>query len=148
LEAGAAEHWPALRRFEGYGSLGAALRANRTRFRSHAAAGSGCTFDLALLAALGIVFELFVVEKKLLARGENEVVSAVDTLEDLIDELHDGFPPETPRNLQTAADETLDRLKSPISVCSAFQQQARALKRSVGERENQSCEQGSKAVSN
>ena len=42
----------------------------------------------ATLATLGFVFELFIVEEELLAGGKNEISSAIDTLQNLILELH------------------------------------------------------------
>jgi hypothetical protein len=50
------------------------------------------TFGLALLAALGIVFELLVVEKDLLASREDELGAAVNALEDSICEFHGRLP--------------------------------------------------------
>jgi hypothetical protein len=43
---------------------------------------------LTALAALGFVFELFIVEEELLASGKNEISSAIYTLQNLILELH------------------------------------------------------------
>jgi hypothetical protein len=47
---------------------------------------------LALLAALGIVLEIFVVEKKLLARGEDEFRAAINALQYFIREIHGRLP--------------------------------------------------------
>jgi hypothetical protein len=47
---------------------------------------------LALLAALGIVLELFVVEEELLACRKNELGAAVDALEYSIGEFHGRLP--------------------------------------------------------
>jgi hypothetical protein len=41
---------------------------------------------------LGVVFELFVVEKQLLAGGEHKVGSAVSTLQISISEFHGRLP--------------------------------------------------------
>ncbi len=49
--------------------------------------GSGA-LAFAVLAALGFVLELFVVEEKLFAGGEDEIVTAVNALESLILEFH------------------------------------------------------------
>jgi hypothetical protein len=43
---------------------------------------------LALLAVFGVVLELFIVEKQLLARRKNELGAAVDTLQNTIGEFH------------------------------------------------------------
>jgi hypothetical protein len=43
---------------------------------------------LALLAVFGVVFELFIVEKELLAGSKNELGAAVDTFQDSIGEFH------------------------------------------------------------
>jgi hypothetical protein len=53
---------------------------------------------LALLAVFGVVFELFIVEKELLAGRKNELGAAVDTLQNSIGEFHgqlasQGFAP-------------------------------------------------------
>jgi hypothetical protein len=45
-----------------------------------------------LLTALGVVLELLVVEEQLLPGCEDKVVSAVHTLQHLIDEFHMFFP--------------------------------------------------------
>jgi hypothetical protein len=46
------------------------------------------TLRLALLAVFGVVLELFIVEKGLLAGRENELGAAVDTLQNSIGEFH------------------------------------------------------------
>jgi hypothetical protein len=43
---------------------------------------------LALLAVFGVVFELFIVEKELLAGRKNELGAAIDTFQDSISEFH------------------------------------------------------------
>ena len=43
---------------------------------------------LAVFAALGFVLELFVVEEELFTSGEDEVAATIDTLEDLVLEVH------------------------------------------------------------
>ena len=62
LETGPTEHWTPLRWPEGDRRLRATLRAGRSRLWSHPWAAAH-SLSLALLAMLGIVFELFVVEK-------------------------------------------------------------------------------------
>jgi hypothetical protein len=47
-----------------------------------------------LLAALRVVFKLFIVKKELLARGEDELIAAVNTLEDSILKFHGRLPRE------------------------------------------------------
>jgi hypothetical protein len=43
---------------------------------------------LALLAVFGVVFELFIVKKKLLAGRKNELGAAIDARQDSIGEFH------------------------------------------------------------
>jgi hypothetical protein len=50
------------------------------------------TFRLALFAVLGVVLELFVAEKELLARGEDKLSSAVYALQFSIRKFHGRFP--------------------------------------------------------
>jgi hypothetical protein len=50
-----------------------------------------------LLAALGVILELFVVEKQLLARSEDEFLAAVNALQVAIRKFH-GRLPRTQRN--------------------------------------------------
>jgi len=91
LKTRSAQYRPALRRLEGYGRRLAALRASRTRLRAHARIAR-TALGLALLAALGIVDKLFVVEKDLFACGEHELGAAINTLQDTIGELHGRLP--------------------------------------------------------
>jgi hypothetical protein len=60
-------------------------------FRSYPGTAIGA-LRLALLAALGVILEIFVVEKKLLTRGEDEIRSAINTLQNLIREFHGRLP--------------------------------------------------------
>jgi hypothetical protein len=46
----------------------------------------------AVLASFRFVLELFVVEEELFAGGEDEIITAVDTLESLILEFHGASP--------------------------------------------------------
>ena len=87
LKARAAQHRPALRRLEGNGGLRAALRARRARLGPHPLR-SARALRLALLAVFGVVLELFIVEKELLAGRKNKLGAAVDTLQDSIGEFH------------------------------------------------------------
>jgi hypothetical protein len=77
-----------LRRLEWNGSFRSAFGANGARLGSYAAGRAGSTLYLALLAAFGVVFELFIVKEELLSRGKNEVVSAIYAFKYFIDELH------------------------------------------------------------
>jgi hypothetical protein len=47
-----------------------------------------------LLAAFGVVFKLFIVKEELLARGEDKLVTAVNTFEDSILKFHGRLPRE------------------------------------------------------
>jgi hypothetical protein len=78
---------------EGNGGFGGALRTNRPGFCAYATAGSGHTLDFALFATLWIVLELLIVKEKLLPGGKDKVITAIRTLQYLIDEVHTR-PPE------------------------------------------------------
>jgi hypothetical protein len=78
---------------EGNGGFGGALRTNRPGFCAYATAGSGHTLDFALFATLWIVLELLIVKEKLLPGGKDKVITAIRTLEYLVDEVHTR-PPE------------------------------------------------------
>lgn len=56
---------------------------------------------LALLAALGIVLEIFVVKEELFARSEDEFRAAINALENFIREFHGRLPRS--RDLQKSA---------------------------------------------
>jgi hypothetical protein len=97
LEAFTAEYRAALRRPEWNGGFLAALRAGspgldfcvmKVLSRRGWSAEHGDALGLAGLAAFGFVLELFVVEEKLLAGGENKVCTAVDTLQHLVLKFH------------------------------------------------------------
>jgi hypothetical protein len=94
LEAFAAKHRAALGWFEWNRSFALASRANRLGFHPLVVASPlGKTeglsaFFFALFTALRFVFELFIVEEELFTGREHEVCAAVDTLENLILELH------------------------------------------------------------
>jgi len=76
LEAGAAQHWPALCGLEGNRRCLAALRAVGPCLWAHPGATTN-TLRLALFAVPGLVLELLVVEEKLLAGGEDKLGSTV-----------------------------------------------------------------------
>ena len=90
LETGSAENRSALRRLEGNRGFSAAFRAGGSRFRTDPAAARALC--LALLAMLGVVLELFVVEKQLFAGGEHELRSAIVTLQNSVDKFHGRLP--------------------------------------------------------
>ena len=48
-----------------------------------------------ILATLGLVLELFVVEEELLTRGEYEICAAINALQHLVLELHERMPLST-----------------------------------------------------
>jgi hypothetical protein len=93
LETRAAQYRPALRGTEGDGCLLATCRAVSARFSAHTRA-SVRTLSLALLASLGIVFKLFIVEEKLLTGGEDKLVTAIYALKDSILKFHGRLPRE------------------------------------------------------
>src|SRR5438874_1434808 len=87
LEARPAQYGPPLRGSEGNRRLNSARRALSSGFRSYPGTPVGA-LRLALLAALRVVLEIFVVKEQLLTRGEDEFRTAVNTLENLIREFH------------------------------------------------------------
>lgn len=91
LKARTAQYRPSLRRAERYGGVFTASRALGARLGAHPRTAIGA-LRLALLAALGIVLELFVVKKQLLASGEDELFPAINTLQDSICEFHGRLP--------------------------------------------------------
>ena len=91
LETSAAEHRTALCGLEGNGGLHAALRTGGTCLGAYPGTAAH-TLCLALLAVLGIVLELFVVEEKLLARSEDELGATVIALQNSVGKLHGRFP--------------------------------------------------------
>jgi hypothetical protein len=93
LEAEPAKHRPALRGTKWNRRLLAACRASGARLSSNART-TVCTLSLALLATLGVVFKLFIVKEKLLSRGEDELITAIDTLEHSILKFHGRLPRE------------------------------------------------------
>ena len=91
LETASAQYGPALGWLEGDSGLGAALRTRGAGFRTHFLASTN-PLCLALLATLGIVLELLVVEEDLLARSKDEFRAAVNTGEYAISEFHGRLP--------------------------------------------------------
>jgi hypothetical protein len=97
-----------LRGLKGNGGFRGALRTNRPGFCSHAVAGSSHALDLALFAPLWIVLELLVVKEKLLSRGKDKIITAVQTFQYLVDEIHYASPQTMPWNFQSSVDQSLD----------------------------------------
>ena len=98
LEALPAEHRPALRGLERNRGFALAPGTDRPGFHPLRVAAAlrqskrlGALV-LAGLAAFWLIFELLIVEEKLFAGCEDEVGSAIDTLQNLILELHETFP--------------------------------------------------------
>jgi hypothetical protein len=94
LEAFAAKHRTALRWLERDSSFPLAAGADGLGFNSLIIAAilrqSQClgAFTLAVFAAFRFVFELFIVEEKLFASGENEIGATIYTLENFVLEVH------------------------------------------------------------
>src|ERR1700690_1415442 len=90
LKAFTAEHRTSLRRAEWNCSFLPALRAGRFGLRPLAVplARALRAFGLAVLTPLGLVFEALVGEKHLFAGGENKLLTAFRTLQDLIVVFH------------------------------------------------------------
>jgi hypothetical protein len=91
LKTAAAEHRSALCRLKWNRGFGSALGTRRAGFRAHLLAAAN-SFRLALLAALRVVFELFVVEEDLLARGKDKIRAAVNARKYPIGEFHGRLP--------------------------------------------------------
>jgi hypothetical protein len=104
LKAFAAENWAPLRRFKRDGGFLTALGAGGASLRLVEGLLPGLArdsehsdpFRLANLATLGLVLELLVMKKQLLAGGEYKVGTAVNTLQDLVLEFHLRDAPFTP----------------------------------------------------
>jgi hypothetical protein len=107
LEAFPAKNRTALRWLKRYGSFPLAAGAYGLGFHSLVVAAilrqsqSLGAFTLAVFAAFGFVFELFIVEEELFTSGENKVGATIHTLENFVLEVHLRVPPYpafTPRN--------------------------------------------------
>jgi len=87
-EALAAEYRPALSRFEGYRGFPAALGAGGGGLRLALSPGrTALALILAVLAPLGFVLEVLVVEEVLFSRREYEIRSAIYALEGAVLEI-------------------------------------------------------------
>lgn len=97
LKAGAAKDWSALCGLKWDSCFHAALGTRGPGLRTYAlrAASALC---FALFTVLGVVFELFVVEKHLLAGSEDKLGAAVYALQDSIREFHVARFPEQGRS--------------------------------------------------
>jgi len=91
LETAAAKYRSALGGLEWNRSFGSTLGAGSARFRTHLLVSAN-PLCLALLAALGVVYELFIVEEDLLARSKNELGAAVNARQCSIGEFHGRLP--------------------------------------------------------
>jgi hypothetical protein len=91
LEAGTAQHRPALRRLEWNRCFGPTLRAGCPRLCADPSITADA-FGLALFAALRVVFELLIVKEELLACREDETGATVYTFQYAILEFHGRFP--------------------------------------------------------
>jgi hypothetical protein len=91
LKATAAKHRPALSGLEWDGGFGPALGTGGAGFGTHLLI-SAKPLRLARFAALGVVFELFVLEKDLFACGEDKFGAAVNAREYSIFEFHGRLP--------------------------------------------------------
>jgi hypothetical protein len=85
IEARTAKDWPVLARHERDDCGGAALRTGDAGFDAGALTSS---FGFAPLAALGFMLELLLAEEDLLPGAEDEVLSAIDTLQSFVREFH------------------------------------------------------------
>jgi hypothetical protein len=101
LEAGAAQHWPALRGFERNRRFRAALRTVGPGLRTHPGAPANA-LRLALLAVPWLVLELLVVEKKLLAGGEDKLDAAVAARQNSVGKFHGRHPLKKGKSMKSA----------------------------------------------
>jgi hypothetical protein len=99
LEAFPAIDGPALRHFEGHGSLLATLRTNRSGNSARAsvpllsyATRCGGPFRLARPTPLGLILKPLIGVKELFSGGKHELRSAINALEDLVFVFHEIAP--------------------------------------------------------
>jgi hypothetical protein len=91
LKTGAAQHRPALGGLEWHSGFRCALGAGGARLRANSRTAAR-TLRLALLAVLGVVGKLLVVEEELLAGCKHKVGAAIYALQYSINELHGRHP--------------------------------------------------------
>jgi hypothetical protein len=90
LETLSAQNGSSLCWLEGNRCFGAALRAGGSRFGPGAAAARHA-LRLAGFASLRVVLELFIVKEQLLPGCENEIASAIRTLQNFVDVVHPAY---------------------------------------------------------
>jgi hypothetical protein len=97
----AAIDWPALCWLKWHRGFPTALRAGGHGFRFGKARGRGAlAFGFAILATLGLVFEIFVVEEVLFPRCKDKLRSAINALENAILKLrHSNCAPLSDLNM-------------------------------------------------
>ena len=91
LEAGAAQHRPALGGPEGHRRLIPAAGTLDPGLRAHSPAATS-SLRLARLTVFRVVLELLVEEEKLFACGEYEILTAIHALQNSIGEFHGRLP--------------------------------------------------------
>jgi len=124
LKTRATQDRSALGRTEGHGGLFTTRRALGARLSANPGAAAG-PLGLALFAALGIVFELFVVKKQLLAGGEDELFPAINAFQNSISEFHGRLP----RTQGNVLNRPCQQLPSRSLSRSSFPTRARAANR-------------------
>ncbi len=136
LEARPAKYRPALRGLERNGGLGGALRTNRPGLCPHAIAGASYPLNLALLTPLWVVLELLIVKEELLASGKDEVITAIRTFQDLVDEIHYASPPVCRGIFNLPSTNRLTGIFSPICLIHLFSTDTLSSRRKQSGREN------------
>jgi hypothetical protein len=100
-----------LRRLKWIGGFGGALRTDGPGFCAHAITGSSHALDFALFAPLRIILELLIVKEQLFAGGKDEVITAIRTFQDLVDEVHTRPPEHALEFSSISVDEALNWLR-------------------------------------
>jgi hypothetical protein len=93
LETGAAQHRPALGGLERHSGFRCAFRTGGAGLGANSRSAARA-LRLALLAVLGVIRELLIVEKQLLAGCKHELSAAIYALQDAIYKLHGRLPKE------------------------------------------------------
>jgi len=112
LETGTAQNWSALRRLEWYRRFRTASGTCRSGLRANPS--SACPLCLALLAVLGVVLKLLVVEKQLLTRGEHKLGAAVSTLQYSVNKFHGRLPQSREERSKSAMNVRACRSRFPV----------------------------------